>query len=155
MQNHYNLIYREEEREMIPLCIDQGVGVIPWSPLARGFFARSPKPESGESTTKRAETDEFARNMYFRDDDFKVADAVADVARERGVTPTQVACAWIMQAPGVTAPIIGATKTHHLKELFDAVDMKLSAEEVEAIEKPYHPHPIIGHEQPQPAKMVN
>jgi 1-deoxyxylulose-5-phosphate synthase len=154
MQNHYNLIYREEEREMIPLCIDQGVGVIPWSPLARGFFARGRKPESGESTTKRAETDEFARNMYFRDDDFKVSDAVADVARERGVTPTQVACAWILQAPGVTAPIVGATKTHHLKELFDAVDIKLGAEEVEAIEKPYRPHPILGHEQPKPAKMV-
>src|SRR5579859_195782 len=102
MQNHYNLVYREEEREMIPLCIDQGVGVIPWSPLARGFFAGNRTREAG--ATKRAQTDEFARNMYFRADDFEVAAAVEKVARERGVSPTQVACAWILQAPGVTAP---------------------------------------------------
>jgi 1-deoxyxylulose-5-phosphate synthase len=154
MQNHYNLIYREEEREMIPLCVDQGVGVIPWSPLARGFFARSRQPESGAEMTKRAQTDDFARNMYFREDDFKVAEAVAQVAGEHGVTPTQIACAWILQAPGVTAPIIGATKTHHLKELFDAVDIRLTAAEVEALEKPYRPHPILGHEQPSAAKMM-
>src|SRR6266446_4001761 len=128
MQNHYNLIYREEEREMIPLCIDQGIGLIPWSPLARGFFAGNRTREAG--ATRRAQTDEFARNMYFRADDFEVAAAVEKVARERGVSPTQVACAWILQAPGVTAPIIGATKTNHLKELFDAVEIKLSAEEV-------------------------
>jgi len=154
MQNHYILIYREEEREMIPLCVDQGVGVIPWSPLARGFFARSRQPESGAEMTKRAQTDDFARNMYFREDDFKVAEAVAQVAGEHGVTPTQIACAWILQAPGVTAPIIGATKTHHLKELFDAVDIRLTAAEVEALEKPYRPHPILGHEQPSAAKMM-
>jgi aryl-alcohol dehydrogenase (NADP+) len=152
MQNHYNLIYREEEREMIPLCIDQGVGVIPWSPLARGFFAGNRTREAG--ATRRAQTDEFARNMYFRADDFEVAAAVEKVARERGVSPTQVACAWILQAPGVTAPIIGATKTNHLKELFDAVEIKLNAEEVKTIEAPYKPHPIIGHEQPSPARMA-
>jgi 1-deoxyxylulose-5-phosphate synthase len=154
MQNHYNLIYREEEREMIPLCIDQGVAVIPWSPLARGFFAGNRRPADGSEMTRRAQTDQFAHNSYFGDNDFAVADAVAKVAKERGVTPTQIACAWILAAPGVTAPIIGATKTHHLKELFEAVDIKLGAEEIATLEKPYQPHPIIGHEQPRPAKML-
>jgi len=154
MQNHYNLIYREEEREMIPLCIDQGVALIPWSPLARGFFAGNRKPEGGALVTKRAETDEFAQRTYFRADDFAVADAVEKVAKQRGVTPTQIACAWILQAPGVTAPIVGATKTHHLQEIFATVDITLSAEEVVAIEQPYRPHPILGHEQLQPRKMV-
>src|SRR5229473_641917 len=102
MQNHYNLVYREEEREMIPVCIDQGVGVIPWSPLARGFLAGN-RQTGGSGETLRAKTDEFARDMYFRDSDFAVADAAAAIARERGVTPAQIACAWILQAPGVTA----------------------------------------------------
>jgi aryl-alcohol dehydrogenase (NADP+) len=148
MQNHYNLIYREEEREMIPLCVDQGVGVIPWSPLARGFFAHH-----GGAATKRAATDVFAKGLYQREDELAVADVAAQVAKERGVSSTQIACAWILQAPGVTAPIIGATKTPQLKELFDAVEIKLSKEEVAALEKPYLPHPIIGHEQPQASKM--
>lgn len=147
MQNYYNLIYREEEREMIPLCMDQGAGVIPWSPLARGFFAHH-----GGAVTKRAETDQFAKSLYRREDE--VAEAAAKIAKERGVTSTQIACAWILQAPGVTAPIIGATKTQHLKELFDAVEIKLSAEEIAALERPYLPHPIIGHEQPQASRMV-
>ena len=154
MQNHYNLIYREEEREMIPLCMDQGVGLIPWSPLARGFFAGNRQGEDEASSTKRAQTDAYAQQMYFRDNDFKIAAAVQQVARQRGVTPTQIACAWILQAPGVTAPIIGATKIHHLKELFDAVDITLNAEEVAALEEPYQPHPILGHEQPKPADMA-
>ncbi len=154
MQNHYNLIYREEEREMLPLCIDQGVAVIPWSPLARGFFAGNRTRESGTPMTKRAETDEFAHRTYFRENDFAVTAAVEQVAKQQGVTPTQIACAWILQAPGVTAPITGATKTQHLKEIFAAVDIKLSAEEVAAVEEPYRPHPILGHEQPKPAKMV-
>jgi 1-deoxyxylulose-5-phosphate synthase len=104
--------------------------------------------------TKRAQTDQFANNSYFRDDDFAVGDAAANVAKELGVTPTQVACAWVLQAPGVTAPIVGATKTHHLKEIFAAADITLSAEDVEALEKPYRPHPILGHEQPRAAKMI-
>jgi len=149
MQNHYNLIYREEEREMIPLCVDQGVGVIPWSPLARGFFAHYSGAE-----TKRAATDQFSKNFYHRADETAVAEAAAQVAKAHGVTATQIAFAWIMQAPGVTAPIIGATKIHQLKELFDAVEIKLSVEEVAALEKPYQPHPIIGHEQPRAARMV-
>ncbi len=155
MQNHYNLIYREEEREMNPLCIDQGVALIPWSPLARGFFAGNRAPASGaQQMTKRAETDEFAQKFYFQDNDFEVAAAVDRVAKQRGVSPTQIACAWILQAPGVTSPIIGATKIPHLKELFAAVDIKLTTEEVAAVEEPYHPHPILGHEQPSGARMV-
>ncbi len=149
MQNYYNLIYREEEREMIPFCIDQGVGVIPWSPLARGFFAHH-----GGLVTKRAETDQFAKSLSRREDEIAIAEAAAKIANERGVTSTQIACAWILQAPGVTAPIIGATKTQHLKELFEAVEIKLSAEELATLERPYLPHPIIGHQQPQASRMV-
>jgi 1-deoxyxylulose-5-phosphate synthase len=152
MQNHYNLIYREEEREMIPLCVDQGVGVIPWSPLARGFLEGDRKRERGEGPTKRAQTDQMQKEMYFHDNDFEIAVVAQKVAKEHGVTPTQIACAWILQAPGVTAPIIGATKTHHLTQIFAAVDIKLSAEEVNELEKPYRPHPIIGHEQARVTK---
>ncbi|MGE0821867.1 MAG: aldo/keto reductase [Candidatus Binatia bacterium] len=154
MQNHYNLIYREEEREMNPLCIDQGVALIPWSPLARGFFAGNRTPEGGANLTKRAQTDEFAQKNYFAENDFEIAAAVDRVAKQRGVSPTQIACAWILQAPGVTSPIIGATKIPHLKELFAAVDIKLSAEEMAAVEEPYRPHPILGHEQPKPGRMA-
>src|SRR6201997_4825040 len=117
MQNHYNLIYREEEREMIPLCVDQGVAVIPWSPLARGFFAHHEGAQ-----TKRAETDAFSKSFYRREDEMAIADAAAKIGKAHGVSATQIACAWILTAPGVTAPIIGATKVHHLKELFDAVE---------------------------------
>ena len=154
MQNHYNLVYREEEREMNPLCIDQGVGLIPWSPLARGFLAgnRSAADKGGE--TVRAKSDEFAKDMYFRESDFEVLGAVEKIARQRGVTPSQVACAWILQAPGVSAPIVGATKLKHLKESMDAVSIKLSAEEVSELEKPYTPHPILGHAQPSPRRMA-
>jgi 1-deoxyxylulose-5-phosphate synthase len=155
MQNHYNLIYREEEREMNPLCIDQGVGLIPWSPLARGFFAHSRRPGDGGSSTKRAETDEFGKRLYNQESDLEIAAAVADVAKERGVSPTQIACAWIVQAPGVAAPIIGATKTNHLKELIEAVEIKLTPEELAALEKPYRPHPVVGHEQPDPRRMAS
>jgi 1-deoxyxylulose-5-phosphate synthase len=155
MQNHYNLVYREEEREMNPLCIDQGVGLIPWSPLARGFLAgnRSAADKGGE--TVRAKSDEFAKDMYFRESDFEVLGAVEKIARQRGVTPSQIACAWILQAPGVSAPIIGATKLKHLKESIEAVSIKLSAEEVSELEKPYTPHPILGHAQPSPKRMAH
>jgi 1-deoxyxylulose-5-phosphate synthase len=155
MQNHYNLVYREEEREMNPLCIDQGVGLIPWSPLARGFLAgnRSAADKGGE--TVRAKSDEFAKDMYFRESDFEVLGAVEKIARQRGVTPSQIACAWILQAPGVSAPIIGATKLKHLKESIEAVSINLSAEEVSELEKPYTPHPILGHAQPSPKRMAH
>jgi 1-deoxyxylulose-5-phosphate synthase len=154
MQNHYNLVYREEEREMNPLCIDQGVGLIPWSPLARGFLAgnRSAADKGGE--TVRAKSDEFAKDMYFRESDFEVLGAVEKVAQQRGVAPSQIACAWILQAPGVSAPIIGATKLKHLKESIEAVSIKLSAEEIVELEKPYTPHPILGHAQPSPKRMA-
>ncbi|HEX4210195.1 MAG TPA: aldo/keto reductase [Candidatus Binataceae bacterium] len=154
MQNHYNLIYREEEREMIPLCIDQGVGLIPWSPLARGFFAGNRKPESAEATT-RAKTDAFAQRFYFHDNDFEIAEAASRVAKEYGVNATQIALAWILQAPGVSAPIIGVTKTPHLREIIDAVEIKLKPEAVAELEKPYRPHPILGHEAPTPARMIH
>jgi len=154
MQNHYNLVYREEEREMIPLCVDQGVAVIPWSPLARGFLSGNRRHETTQ-TSKRAQTDEFTGNWYSRDEDFAVVDAVEAVAKNRGLMPAQIACAWILQAPGVTAPIFGATKTKHLKEIFGTTEIKLSKEEVEALERPYRPHPILGHEQPNAAKMMS
>jgi len=154
MQNHYNLIYREEEREMIPLCVDQGVALIPWSPLARGFLASKRKREGGDAATLRSRTDEFGKSLYRDESDFAVADALEQVAQARGVSPTQVACAWILQAPGVTSPIIGATKLAQLEELFASVDLKLSAEEVALMEKPYRPHPILGHEQPRAGRMA-
>ena len=139
---------------MNPLCIDQDVALIPWSPLARGFFAGNRAPGAGTPMTKRAETDEFAQKFYFQDSDFAVATAVDNVAKQRGVSPTQIACAWILQAPGVTAPIIGATKLPHLKELIAAVEITLTADEIAAVEAPYQPHPILGHEQPSAKKMV-
>jgi 1-deoxyxylulose-5-phosphate synthase len=153
MQNHYNLVYREEEREMNPLCLDQGVGLIPWSPLARGFLAGN-RDRQGSGETARAKSDEFAKNMYFREYDFAVLDAVEKIARKRGATPSQVACAWILQAPGVTAPIIGATKLKHLQEAIKAVDLKLSEDEIADVERPYRPHPILGHTQPEPRRMA-
>ena len=152
MQNHYNLVYREEEREVIPLCLDQGLAIIPWSPLARGFLTGT-RNRQGGGATQRAQVDTFANDMYFRDDDFAVADAVGQVAQRRGVSAAQVACAWVLQAAGVTAPIIGATKPEHLKDIIGAVDLKLSAEEIEALEKPYKPHPILGHAQPSAKAM--
>ena len=152
MQNHYNLVYREEEREMIPLCMDQGMAIIPWSPLARGFLTGSRTP-GGSGSTARAKNDGFAKQMYFGESDFAVADAVAEVAKQRGSTAAQVACAWVLQAPGITAPIIGSTKAAQLKELIAAADLTLSAEEVAALEKPYRPHGILGHFQPEPKAM--
>ena len=151
MQDHYNLIYREEEREMIPLCLDQGLAVIPWSPLARGFLTGTRNREGG--STARAQNDGFAKSMYYSESDFAVADAVAKVAQQRGVSAAQIACAWVLQAPGVTAPIIGATEPQHLKELIAAIDVELSAEEVAALEAPYQPHRILGHAHPAPKEM--
>jgi aryl-alcohol dehydrogenase-like predicted oxidoreductase len=155
MQNHYNLAYREEEREMNPLCIDQGVGLIPWSPLARGFLSGNRKRGEKPVETTRSKNDQFADMMYFKDYDFDVVDACVDVAKERGATPSQVALGWILQAAGVTSPIIGSTRVSHLDEAIKGVDIKLSKEEVAALEKPYVPHPILGHEQPNPARMVH
>ncbi|MGC9667320.1 aldo/keto reductase [Planosporangium sp. 12N6] len=143
MQNHYNLVYREEEREMIPFCADQGVGLIPWSPLARGLLAGNRGP-GGERRTVRANNDQVADNLY-TDDDFAVVDAVVEVAQERGVKPAQVALAWLLSRPGVTAPIIGATKLQHLEDALGALDVHLTDEEIKRLEAPYRPHPIRGH----------
>lgn len=152
MQNHYNLIYREEERETIPLCLDQGLGVIPWSPLARGFLTGTRNRDGG--STQRSQVDTFAKDMYYREDDFTVADAVAEIAKQRNVSAAQVACAWVLQAPGVTTPIIGATKVQQLRDLIPAVELKLTPEEIAALEKPYKPHTILGHAQPSAKAMV-
>jgi aryl-alcohol dehydrogenase (NADP+) len=144
MQNHYNLAYREEEREMIPLCLDQGVGMIPWSPLARGFLTGNRTREEHQPTTSSA-SDQFAHEMYYEPHDFDVVDRVVELAEQRGVTPAQIALAWLLHKPGLTAPIIGASKMPHLEQAVAAVDIELSAEEMEMLEKPYRPHEILGH----------
>jgi aryl-alcohol dehydrogenase (NADP+) len=144
MQNHYNLVYREEEREMIPLCRDQGVGLIPWSPLARGFLAGNRTREKSGSTV-RARTDDFAQQMYYQPDDFTVAERVQEVAREHSRKPTQIALAWILSRPGLTAPIIGASKMEHLDDAVAALEVKLGADDIKRLEEPYRPHPILGH----------
>jgi aryl-alcohol dehydrogenase-like predicted oxidoreductase len=143
MQNHYNLVYREEEREMIPLCLDQGIGVIPWSPLARGLLAGT-RERGGQRRTVRAGSDPLADEMY-EEADFEVVDAVRAVAGERGVPPAQVALAWLLGRPAVSAPIVGATKLGHLDDAVAAVGLRLTAEEVARLEAPYRPHPVIGH----------
>jgi 1-deoxyxylulose-5-phosphate synthase len=143
MQNHYNLIYREEEREMIPQCLDMGIGVIPWSPLARGLLAGSRTP-SGERLTTRADTDPFVDSLYRPDLDVPVIERVGEVAAERGVAPAQVALAWLMQKPGVTAPIVGATKLAHVEDALAAQTLSLSADEIARLEEPYVPHPVSG-----------
>jgi len=144
MQNHYNLVYREEEREMIPLCREQGVGLIPWSPLARGFLAGNRSAAKQDETT-RSRSDDFAHSLYYRDSDFHVVDAVTGVAAERGVKPAQVALAWMLGKPWISAPIIGASKPYQLEEAIGALDIKLSDAEVSALEAAYEPHPVLGH----------
>jgi 1-deoxyxylulose-5-phosphate synthase len=143
MQNHYNLLYREEEREMIPLCRHDGIGVIPWSPLARGFLTGT-RTREGERRTVRAETDGFQDTLY-GPDDFDVVDRLNEVAGERGVPSAQMALAWLLHKPGVTAPIVGATKLEHLEDALAAAELSLSDEEIERLEEPYRPHPVIGH----------
>ncbi|MGZ4688862.1 MAG: aldo/keto reductase [Acidimicrobiia bacterium] len=143
LQNHYNLLYREEEREMIPQCLDQGIGVIPWSPLARGVLAGN-RTRSGDKSTTRAQTDPFTDYLY-SEGDFDVVDRVAEVAKERGVAPAQVALAWLLHRPGVTAPIIGATKLGHLEDAIAAEQLELSEDEMKRLEAPYVPHPVLGH----------
>ena len=144
MQNHYNLLYREEEREMIPQCIDQGVGVIPWSPLARGWLAGT-RTREGERRTTRSATDPFGDRLYGRSEDFDVIDRLVEVAGERGEAPARVALAWLLQKPGVTAPIVGATKLAHVEDALAAAELELTPEQVERLEEPYRPHPVLGH----------
>jgi aryl-alcohol dehydrogenase-like predicted oxidoreductase len=144
MQNHYNLIYREEEREMVPYCVDQGVGVIPWSPLARGVLAGN-RTRGGEKRTTRSDTDDFTNYLYNQPTDFDVVERVAEVAAEREVSPAQVALAWLLKKKGVTAPIVGATKPGHLADALAAEELDLEDAEVERLEEPYVPHPVLGH----------
>jgi aryl-alcohol dehydrogenase (NADP+) len=144
MQNHYNLIYREEEREMLPLCREEGIGVIPWSPLARGFLAGNRrKDDYGDSS--RAKTDDFAHQLYYTDADFTVAARVVELAERHGVKPTQIALAWLLAQPGVAAPIIGASKLPHLDDAVGALVIKLSPEDLAFVEEPYQPHRVLGH----------
>ena len=144
MQNHYNLVYREEEREMNPLCRAEGVGLIPWSPLARGFLAGNRRAED-KGETVRAKTDEFAHGLYYQAADFQVVERVTEIAKKRKAANAQIALAWILQQPGVTSPIIGATKPHHIDDAVKALEIKLDKEELKALEAPYQPHPILGH----------
>jgi aryl-alcohol dehydrogenase-like predicted oxidoreductase len=145
MQNHYNLVYREEEREMIPQCIDQGVAVLPWSPLARGILAGN-RTREGERLTTRAQTDPFGDSLYTTPDlDFAVVDRVAEVAAARGDAPARVALAWLLHKPGVTAPIVGATKPEHLEDAIGAEELTLDEGEIARLEEPYVPHAVSGH----------
>jgi aryl-alcohol dehydrogenase-like predicted oxidoreductase len=143
MQNHYNLLYREEEREMIPLCLDQGIGIIPWSPLARGVLAGN-RTREGEKRTTRSSTDPFTDYLY-SEGDFDVVDRVNEVAGERGVSPAQVALAWLLHRPGVTAPIVGVTRPGHLEDALAAEQLELSDDEMHRLEERYVPHPVLGH----------
>jgi aryl-alcohol dehydrogenase-like predicted oxidoreductase len=144
MQNHYNLVYREEEREMLPLCQAEGVGVIPWSPLARGFLSGN-RARQGYGDTKRAQTDDFAQSMYYQEADFEIAGRAVELAGRRGVSPAQIALAWLLHKPGVTSPIIGASKIQHLEEAAAALEIRLSDEEMKFLEECYQPHPVLGH----------
>jgi 1-deoxyxylulose-5-phosphate synthase len=141
MQNHYNLVYREEEREMLPLCEEEGIGVIPWSPLARGFLAGN-RRAADKGDTERAKTDAFAHQLYYADSDFRIVDRVVEVADARGATPAQVALAWILHKPAVTAPIVGASKMPQLEQAIAALDLRLSEDEMRALEAPYEPHAV-------------
>jgi aryl-alcohol dehydrogenase (NADP+) len=144
MQNHYNLVYREEEREMLPLCRQEGIAVIPWSPLARGFLAGTRTRGQARTATEREKTDSYAHDLYYSDADYDVAETVTAVAKEKGVTPAQVALAWLLRQPGVTSPIVGASKMAHLDQAVTALAVSLTDEEVKRLEAPYVPHKVLG-----------
>jgi 1-deoxyxylulose-5-phosphate synthase len=146
MQNHYNLVYREEEREMIPMCIDMGVGIIPWSPLARGFLAGNRSREKiAEDQTTRAKTDGMAHDMYYTDADFEIVEHLKALAAEHGLKPAQLALAWMLNKPGISSPIIGASKPYQLEEAVAVADLKLDSAVIERLEAPYQPKQIFGH----------
>ena len=144
MQNHYNLVYREEEREMMPLCRARGIGLIPWSPLARGFLAGN-RQRGRKDATPREQSDEFGHNLYYSDADYDIADRVAELAKRKNVLPIQIALAWILRQPGVTAPIVGASKLEQLDQLLAGVDVQLTNEEATYLEERYQPHRVLGH----------
>jgi aryl-alcohol dehydrogenase (NADP+) len=144
MQNHYNLVYREEEREMLPLCREEGIAVTPWSPLARGFLAGGRRPvDYGD--TLRARTDAYAQGLYYQPSDFEVLERVTEVASRRGISNIQVALAWVLRQPGITAPIVGASRTGHLEDAVAALSVTLDDAELKSLAEPYRPHPILGH----------
>lgn len=147
MQNHYNLVYREEEREMNALCVDQGVGLIPWSPLARGFLAGNRKKGASmqDLETKRGKSDDFAQELYYRDNDYEVLERVVELAQKKEVQAAQVALAWLLHRPAVVAPIVGATRMPHLEQAVAALDIEMTAEDMAYLEEPYQAHPILGH----------
>jgi aryl-alcohol dehydrogenase (NADP+) len=145
MQPHYNLVYREEEREMLPLCRAQGIGVIPWSPLARGFLAGNRTREKADAETTRARSDKYAHDMYYNDSDFDVVERVVQIAKDLGVRPSQVALAWLLRKPGITAPIIGASRMEHLDDALASLTVTLSDEQMKSLEEPYRPHAVLGH----------
>lgn len=149
MQNHMNLAYREEEREMVPLCLDQGIGLIPWSPLARGFLAGN-RTRTTRDPTPRAKDDDYADRLYYEEADFKVLDTLLDVSSRLGEKPAKVALAWLLSVPGVDSAIVGTTRIEQMEELAAAVDLTLDEETIAALEAPYIPHPVLGHEQPAP-----
>lgn len=144
MQNHYNLVYREEEREMLPLCAEEGIGVIPWSPLARGFLAGT-RTRDRDGETKRSRSDDYAHSMYYQPEDFTVLERTQELAQQRGVTSAQVALAWILHKPGVHAPIIGASKMQHLEQAVDALAITLDDDEIASLEALYTPHQVLEH----------
>lgn len=144
MQNHYNLVYREEEREMIPFCRAEGIGIIPWSPLARGFLAGN-RNRKDKGATVRSKSDTFSHELYYEESDFDVVDHVVEIAQKLGFTPAQVALAWMLHKPWITAPIIGATKMSHLEQAVGALEIQLSPEDITYLEEPYRPHPVLGH----------
>jgi len=146
MQNHYNLVYREEEREMIPLCLEEKIGLIPWSPLARGFLAgnRKANEDKQAAETLRGRTDDYAHKLYYRESDFTVVDRVTEIAQARGVKNAQIALAWILAKPGVSAPIIGVSKSYQLEDALAGLELKLDAEEMRRLEEPYEPHRVLG-----------
>jgi len=145
MQNHYNLIYREEEREMLPLCREEGIAVIPWSPLARGFLSGNRRRGERTADTVRSTTDQYSRELYYSDVDFTIAGRVVELARARGARPAQIALAWLLAQPGVTAPIVGASKLSHLDDASGALDIRLATEELACLEEPYQPLKVLGH----------
>jgi 1-deoxyxylulose-5-phosphate synthase len=144
MQNHYNLVYREEEREMLPLCRAAAIAVIPWSPLARGFLAGN-RTRGSKDATRREQHDEFGHGLYYADTDYDIANRVVQVARKKGVLPIQVALAWVLSRPGVTAPIVGASRLEQLDQLIDGMSVVLSGDEQRFLEEKYVPHPVLGH----------
>jgi len=146
MQNHYNLLYREEEREMNPLCREMGVALIPWSPLARGFLVGNRTRDDIEAgQTPRSKSDELARNPYYRDEDFAVVDRLSEIASQRGESNAKLGYAWLLHQPGLAAPIVGASKIAHIEEAVEATTVQLSDDEIELLNEPYQPHPVLGH----------